>query len=49
MFELLLEVLVQPGVEEGVVDDRAHGDDVGDEERQQEVLARLEVFPELED
>ena len=35
--ELLLEVVVHPGVEKGVVDGGGHGHHVGDEEHQGEV------------
>ena len=39
--ELLLEVVVHPGVQERVVDGGAHGDDVGDEEDEGEVVPVL--------
>jgi len=38
LLEFLLEVVVHPGVQEGVVDGRAHSDDVRDEERGKKVV-----------
>lgn len=46
--ELDEEVLVHPGVEERVVDRRAHRDDVRREERQQEVVPLLDLGVVLE-
>ena len=38
LLEFFLEVVVHPGVQERVVDGGAHGDDVGDEEREKIVM-----------